>query len=206
MPKITDQQLLILDFIRTEISSGGSAPTYREIANAFGFASPNAAFDHVRALEAKGYLRSRPRRSRGINLLVSSGIPDGETVAVPLLGRIPAGGPDERHQSGTTRLMVDRGVLGGKEDGRLFALRVDGDSMVGRGIFDGDIAVAEAGVSARDGDVVVALIDRQSTLKSLARRGGRHYLRAENPRYPDLIPYSDLAIQGVVRTVIRRMG
>lgn len=78
--------------------------------------------------------------------------------------------------------------------------------MQGRGIFDGDIAVAEAGVAARDGDVVVALIDQRSTLKTLASKGGRHHLRAENPRYPDLIPCSDLAIQGVVRTVIRRMG
>ena len=88
---------------------------------------------------------------------------------------------------------------------RAFALRVCGDSMEGRRIFDGDIVLCESGVPPRHESIVAALIDHESTLKTLLLRKGKAWLRAENPRYPDLIPAWDLQIQGVARAVIRHL-
>jgi repressor LexA len=101
---------------------------------------------------------------------------------------------------------IDRSLLAGLRGGSLFALRVAGDSMTGRGICEGDIAVAEADAPPRAGDVVVALIDQESTLKTMAQGPAGFFLKAENPRYPDLAPVTEMAIQGVVRVIIRRMG
>ena len=88
---------------------------------------------------------------------------------------------------------------------RLFALQVTGDSMKGRGIHDGDWVVADTDASPHEGDVVVALIDGENTLKTLAMKKNRYFLKAENPNFPDLIPLGEMVIQGVVRVVLRRM-
>lgn len=89
---------------------------------------------------------------------------------------------------------------------RSFALRVRGQSMVGAGIFDGDVVVGEFTPQARTGAIVVALIDGESTLKRLVTRNGKAYLASENPICPDLVPLSELVIQGVVHTVVRRIA
>ena len=101
------------------------------------------------------------------------------------------------------RLALDTRFYGIHDRSKAFALRVTGTSMVGRQIFDGDIVLLEHGAVPRNGDVVAALIDNESTLKTFVRKGGRVWLRAENPVYPDLIPASDLQVQGVGRAVIR---
>jgi SOS-response transcriptional repressor LexA len=103
-------------------------------------------------------------------------------------------------------LAVDRAALGSAVGHRLFALEVRGDSMEGRGIHDGDWIVADADVSPCEGDVVVALIDGRNTLKTLAKGNGHFFLRAENPSHSDLTPIGEMLIQGVVKTLIRRMG
>ncbi len=127
-------------------------------------------------------------------------------AGIPLLARIPAGFADEALTTADVRLNLDPQFCGIRDRSRAFALRVAGDSMTGRRIFDGDIVLFDNPADVRDGDIVAALIDNQSTLKTLVHKGGKAWLRAENPNYPDLIPLLDLQVQGVVRAVIRLMN
>lgn len=184
----------------------GAPPTYREIASEFGWKSPKAAVDHVNRLTKKGYLRVHPRRSRGIEVLDAQGSREEAMVSVPVRGSVPAGRATEKTEEWAGRVFVDKAVLGKASLGRLFAVRVTGDSMNGRGIYEGDIAVAEMEAEARNGDIVVALIDNENTLKTLAQGPRGKFLRAENPHYPDLFPANEMVIQGVVRTLIRKLG
>ena len=123
---------------------------------------------------------------------------------IPLFGTIPAGFADERKQEAKGCVTIDIGTLGIKPSPRTFALEVRGDSMIGRHILDGDVVVVEHGQTPRNGDVVAALIDGESTLKTYMAEKGKPYLRAENPRYPKLIPAGELVIQGVVVALIRK--
>jgi repressor LexA len=194
---LTDAQREIWLFLNERVDASEPSPTYREICKRFDYSSPRAAFDHVLALEKKGYL-IRGEGARNLRLLRRS-------TGIPLLARIPAGSPDETLTTTDVRINVDPQFCGIRDCSRAFALRVAGDSMIGRHIFDGDIVLLDNPGDARDGDIVAALIDNQSTLKTLVNQGGQAWLRAENPNYPDLIPLLDLQVQGVVRAVIRLM-
>jgi len=101
-------------------------------------------------------------------------------------------------------VLIDVTTLGIQPTARTFVLKVRGDSMIGKSIVDGDIAIIEHGAPPRPGDVVAALIDGQVTLKTFLRQRGKPYLRAENPRYPNLIPQEELLIQGVMVALIRQ--
>jgi len=181
-------------------------PTYREIGEYFGFKSPKAATDHVAALEKKGYVRCRVKRSRGIELVHSEAAPDKNMVIAPVIGQIVAGHPQAETEFQRNSLTVDKTILGRSAGHRLFSLLVDGDSMRDCGIYHGDWVVADADTPAREGDVVVALIDGENTLKILAMEQGSYYLKAGNPAYSDLIPFEEMIVQGVVKVVLRRMG
>ena len=202
---MSDSQARVLAYVRQEIATHGSAPTYREIAAKFGWKSPKAAVDHVDRLARKGCLRVRRRRARGIEVLDTQREMENAFVSVPMRGTISAGRATEEADAVEGAVMVDRAMLGPASRGHLFAVRVRGDSMTGRGIYEGDIAIAQADTKARSGEVVVALIDNESTLKTLAQGPHGRFLKAENQRYPDLFPVSDLTIQGVVRALIRRL-
>jgi len=199
-------QARVLKYIRHQVATSGSAPTYREIAAQFRWQSPKAAVDHVDRLARDGYLRVHRRRSRGIEVLDVQGDSEQVAVSVPILGTIAAGRATEETETWTGRVLVDKAILGPAVRARLFAVRVSGDSMIGRGINHGDIAVAAADAPPHIGDVVVALIDRESTLKTLAKGAMGMFLKSENPRYPDLFPATQLTIQGVVCTLIRKVG
>ena len=125
-------------------------------------------------------------------------------VNIPLHGSIPAGLPQTREQDAEGCVSVDVESLGFKPTRNSFALRVTGDSMIGRHILAGDVIVLEHGPDPRNGQVVAALIDGESTLKTFVLKGGRPFLRAENPKYPDLIPAQELMIQGVFRALVRK--
>ena len=202
---LTPRQTEIIDFLQELRREGKNAPTYREIAAQFGFKSPKAAADHVRTLEKKGYVRRLKGRSRGIELLFFENASINSAISVPVLGNIPAGYPETQteYQHGT--LAVDPAILGDSTDHRLFALRVNGESMTGRDIHEGDWVVADADVSPKEGDVVVALIDGENTLKTLAGQKDGFFLKAESPFHNDLIPINEMGIQGVVRAVLRRI-
>jgi len=180
-------------------------PTYREIAERFNWNSPKAAVDHVRGLVKAGYVRVAPGKARGIELLRAPASNDGAIVSVPLLGLVPAGAATDHEELRERTIAVDQFSVGGRSVSRLFAVRVYGDSMTGLGILDGDTVVAERDAEPSEGEVVVALIDGGSTVKTLRRQKGRFYLKAENPAYPDLVPTSEMSIQGVVRTLIRKV-
>ena len=125
-------------------------------------------------------------------------------LAVPLLGGIPAGLAEPREQRADGCIAVDVNSLAIRPTARTFALQVRGDSMIGKHIRDGDYVILEHGVTPQSGDVVAALIDNESTLKTFILDKGRPYLRAENPRYPTLIPAEELVVQGVVVALIRK--
>jgi len=204
MTGLTQRQRQVLDFVQKTAQDGRPAPTLREIAAHFGFASSRAAADHLAALKRKGALESEPGKARSLRA-VSSLLPlRGRVVDIPLFGSIPAGYAQNRDQEPEGCVSVDVGSVGIKPTRNTFALRVSGDSMIGRHICDGDIVILEHGPDPRPGQVVAALIDRKSTLKTFVLKNGKSFLKAENPKYPDLLPSEELMIQGVMRGLLRK--
>jgi repressor LexA len=201
---LTQKQQQILDFILNWQRTQGATPTYQEIADQFGFRSLNSVTEHVRLLRQKGFLESEPGKARALSVTSPLAKLRNRIVDIPLFGSIPAGLPQAREQDAEGCVSVDVNSIGYKPTRNAFALRVTGDSMVGRHILDGDFVVLEHGPEPRSGQVVAALIDGASTLKTFVLKGGKPYLRAENPKYPDLIPAQELMIQGVVKALIRR--
>jgi repressor LexA len=193
---LTKQQQRVLQFLEERSVPGTLPPTFREICEHFGYKSPKAATDHIAALERKGFVVREQGCARGLRLVR-------ESVGIPLLGRIAAGIPDEVFENRVRQLALDPVSYGIRDRSKAFALRVNGDSMIGRHIVDGDIVILEKGAEPQNEDVVAARIDNESTLKTFIRSRGKIWLRAENPRFPDLLPAWDLQIQGVGRAVIR---
>lgn len=206
MTGLTKRQRQVLDFIQQNRQTEGVAPTVREIAGHFGFRSPRAASDHVEALRKKGVLASEPGTARTLRVISPWQTLRKRIADIPVFGSIPAGFADRREQEATGCVSIDIGTLGIKPSPRTFALEVRGDSMIGRHIIDGDVVVLEHGLEPRNGQVVAALIDGESTLKTFVLKAGRPYLKAENPKYPDLLPAQELMIQGVLKALIRRAG
>src|SRR5260221_3396460 len=162
------------------------------------------AAHHVRALRTKGVLQNQPGRARALRIISPLHHLRKRVVDVPIFGTIPAGFADDRRQEAKGCVSIDIETLGVKPTPRTFALKVRGDSMIGKHIIDGDLVVLEHGQTPRPGDVVAALIDNESTLKTFVMDKGKPCLRAENPRYPKLIPASELVIQGVMVALIRK--
>ena len=180
MSALTRKQQSVLDFIQRQLGAGRPAPTYRDIAAQFGFASKTAAIDHVRALVNKGILAAEAGRPRSLRMAASVRAAVHKVVEIPLFGSIPAGFGSEREQESDECVPVTVESLGFKPTRNTFALRVAGDSMIGKHICDGDIAVFEHGPEPRSGQIVAALIDRKNTLKTFVLKGGKPYLKAEN--------------------------
>jgi repressor LexA len=204
MTEPTPAQQQIMDFIEAEAQAGRPVPTLREIANRFGFRSHRAAACHLEALRHKGFIESKRGKARSLRITSPLAKLRRRIADIPLFGSIPAGFADERKQEAGGCVTIDIGTLGIKPTTRTFALEVRGDSMIGRHILDGDVVVVEHGQTPRNGDVVAALIDGESTLKTYMTDRGKAYLRAENPRYPKLVPAGELVIQGVMVALIRK--
>ncbi|MGD0087834.1 MAG: transcriptional repressor LexA [Verrucomicrobiota bacterium] len=204
MTRLTKAQHRVLDFIQTEINAGRPAPSLREIAGRFGFAAHRAAADHLEALKRKGFIVSNPGKARSLRVTSPLAKLRSRVVDIPLFGSIPAGIPQTREQEAEGCISVDVESIGYKPTRNAFALRVTGDSMIGRHVLDGDFVVLEHGPEPRNGQIVAALIDGDSTLKTYIVKGGKPYLKAENPKYPDLIPAQELMIQGVFKALIRK--
>ncbi len=190
-----------LDFIRGEAFAGRPPPTLREIAMRFGYKSHRAAACHLEALRRKGFIESQKGKARSLYIRLGPGVAEFE---VPLLGSIPAGFGQDREQESEGCVSMGMATIGLKPSRDTFAVRVVGDSMIGRHICDGDIVIFEHGPEPRHGQMVAALIDRKSTLKTFIRKNSKTFLRAENPKYPDLIPSEELVIQGIFRALIRK--
>lgn len=196
----TARQKQILDYIGRHRTRHGVPPTVREIQSHFGFASPNAAASHLRALEKKKLLRRAPGAARALRV---TGDERKEVAAIPIYGEIPAGFADTREQRPDGCVYADLDSLDIRRTARTFAVRVRGDSMTGAHILDGDLVVLELR-EPNHGNIVAALIDGETTLKRYLVRNRRPFLRAENPRYPDLIPAHELVIQGVMIALFRK--
>jgi len=204
MSELTEIQRRVFEFVRDKLAGGDPTPTPREIAARFGWSSKRAAECHIEALIRKGWLTSEPGKARSLRLASATPAVRRAVFEIPVFGTIPAGFGGEREQAADECLPVTLDAIGFKPTRNTFALRVSGDSMVGRHICDGDIVVLEHGPDPRPGQVVAALIDRKSTLKTFVVKNGKPFLKAENPRYPNLIPSEELMIQGVFRALIRR--
>lgn len=193
----------MVEFIRSHQEERGYSPTYQEIAAHFGFRSPNSVTEHLRLIRQKGYLASEPRRARSLRVLASSQGRPGRILRIPVLGSIPAGFSENLEQEAIGCLSADGGALGLLPSARAFALKVKGDSMIGKHILPGDIAVVEHGPTPRQGDVVAALVDGDSALKTFMSDERGPFLKSENPNYPDLRPTASLLVQGVLVALIR---
>lgn len=204
MTELTPAQQRVLDFIQTEIQAGRPAPTLREMAGHFGFRSHRAAADHLDALKRKGFVASDSGKARSLRLASPLARRRSRLADIPLFGSIPAGPPQTREQEAEGCVSVDVESIGFKPTRNSFALRVSGDSMIGKHICHGDIVVLEHGPEPRHGQVVAALYDGASTLKTFVLKNGKPYLKAENTKYPDLIPAQELMIQGVFKALIRK--
>jgi len=204
MTDLTRKQQQILDFIQKWQRTEGATPTFQEIADQFGFRSLNSVTEHLRLLRQKGVLTTEPGKARSLRVITPLQKLRSRTVDIPLFGSIPAGLAERREQEAEGCVTVDIESIGYKPTKNAFALRVTGDSMIGRHILDGDFVILEHGPEPRNGQIVAALIDGESTLKSYVVKGGKPFLRAENPKYPNLIPAQELMIQGVLKALIRK--
>jgi repressor LexA len=204
MKQPTRAQQRVLDFVQAEVSAYRPVPTLREIAARFGFRSPRAAACHLEALKRKGYIESAPGKARSLRITSPLAKLCSRIVNIPVFGSIPAGFPQEREEQAEGCVSVDVESVGFKPTRNTFALQVNGDSMIGRHILSGDTVILEHGAEPRHGDIVAALIDGESTLKTFLKKNGKPFLKAENPKYPDLIPAQELMIQGVFKALIRK--
>lgn len=204
MTELTAIQRKVFDLVKTRLLSGQSAPSHREICDKFGWSSTRAAACHIDAIIEKGFLKAEKGQARSLRLPRSQEPIRHVVTEIPLFGSIPAGFGDDKDQESDECIPVAVDLLNFKPTRNTFALRVSGDSMLGRQICDGDIVILEHGQEPRNGQIVAALVDRKSTLKTFVQKGGKTYLKAENPKYPNLIPSEELVIQGVFRALIRR--
>jgi repressor LexA len=198
---LTKRQKEILDFVSRYLDRKGYAPTIEEIGDHFGLTSLATVHKHLTNLQEKGLIKRAWNRSRALELVPTQ--VKVQAVELPLLGRVAAGTPIEAI-AGTETIFVPEDMIGKKET---YVLQVKGDSMIEEQIRDGDYVIVEDRRSARDGEMVIALLEGESvTLKKLYREsGGRVRLQPANARMdPLFVREEDLRIQGVVIGVLRR--
>lgn len=205
MKDLTDKQQYILDYIATYIGEQGYPPTIREIGDKFEITA-KGAYDHLKAIEKKGYIKCEKNRSRAIELLRgvsgTAPVPGSKVVSVPLVGRVAAGMPILAEENVEEYLAFPRSMMPG--DG-VFALRVAGDSMKDAGIFDGDIAVIKKADSAENGEIVVALVDDEATLKYFYKEKKKVRLQPANKAYKPLYP-ENVAVIGTLVGIYRQFS
>jgi repressor LexA len=206
-PELTPRQRQILAMIREWIDRHGYPPTMREIAAAVGLASPSSVAHQLRVLEEHGHIRRDARGSRAVDIRAGdsragdAAARDETDVRVPLVGAIAAGTPILAEEQVEDELTLPVSLVG---RGKLFALRVKGDSMIDAAICDGDLVVVRQQQTADSGDIVAAMIDGEATVKVLRLSGGRVELVPRNPAY-DVIAGAHAVILGKVVSVLRRV-
>jgi repressor LexA len=199
-PRLTPRQQQILDWIRGHLEGTGMPPTRAEIAAGLGFSTASSAEDHLQALARKGALELLPGASRGLRLKDYAGMSVQGTL--PLVGRVAAGSPILAVENVEARYRIDPGLFAPRAD---YLLRVRGPSMRDAGIVDGDLLAVHRTDDARSGQVVVARLGDEVTVKRLKRRGREVLLVAENPDFAPIAidPQKGFAIEGVAVGLIR---
>ena len=191
----------VFEFVRDRLLAG-QPPTIREVQDAFGFRAVQTARQHLERLVEDGRLVAGRHKARGYRLAGAAREP--RIVLVPMLGRVPAGALDEAIEDPAGYLPVD---ARGASAGDLFALRVRGESMTGVGILPGDLVIVRRQPAAANGDIVVALVENDATVKTFRARGRRVELRPENPAFdPIVLDAEAVAILGKVIEVRRILG
>ena len=210
---LTPRQRDVLGFIQAHAGAEGAPPTLQQIADAFGFRQACAAHKHVRRLQLAGYLEVRPNEARGIRVVGGMAhahhVPGtrlklrDDRLELPVLGRVAAGAPIGADAGVERHVLLDRALFTSKPD---YLLRVKGDSMRDDGILDGDLIAVHRSAVAEDGQIVVARIDGEITVKRLKRRRDRILLMPRNPDYaPIEVPAdADFAIEGLYCGLVRR--
>jgi len=201
---LTRRQQEIMEIITEHIKRKGYAPTYQELADRLNIKSKYAILKHIDSLVSKGYLE-KDSSARALRVVHPDFMPaNNNEYELPLIGRVAAGYPILAQENVERYVSIPRAMV--KAEGRYFALKVRGDSMINAGIFEDDIVVVLAAQSAYNRDIVVALVDDEVTVKRLIRDGGQTYLKAENPDYEDIYPQGQWSIQGKVVGLIREMA
>ena len=201
---LTVHQAAVLSYLEEQHDATGLMPSTREVQRRFRLASQSQAVKVLRALEKKGAIQRLPKTARG--LLLPRGRRRGpSTASIPVLGTIPAGQPVDASENVLGYLEVDPRLFGSPPEAMTFSLQVRGDSMIGASIHDGDYAILQSteSRSPHPNDIVAALIDGEATLKRYLVLEGVPCLKAENPKYPDLIPARELLLQGVYLGLLR---
>ena len=213
---LTARQKAVLDFISRSIERRGYPPTLREIGEHMGIRSTNGVNDHLKALEKKGYLEREDLKSRalrpvgagGESLTARSESRSADLVEVPVIGRVAAGLPLLAVENVQDTVQVDRFFIGQTRE--VFALRVKGESMIEDGIFDGDFIFVRKQLQANRGDIVVAMIEDEATVKRYYPEGENIRFQPSNPRlkpiYVSRADFRETQIIGVVVGVYRKMN
>jgi len=200
LPALTARQKEIYDFLLKTIREKGYAPSIPEIGRRFKIASTNGVSDHLKALEKKGYIRRVGKRA--FDVLSTLGKPVLTAVRdIPVVGRVPAGKPflSEENIEGLLTVPSDMGT------GKLFALQVKGDSMIGAGILDGDRVIVKQQGTAENGEIVCALIEGEATLKRFYKKDGAVTLKAEHEKYaPITVSQGEFRVLGKVVGLMRK--
>ncbi|MDC5838595.1 transcriptional repressor LexA [Vibrio europaeus] len=201
MKPLTPRQQQVFDLIKSKIEDTGMPPTRAEIARELGFRSANAAEEHLKALARKQAIEIIPGASRGIRILLEDAATD--DAGLPLIGQVAAGEPILAQEHVETHYQVDPGMFKPQAD---FLLRVNGESMKDIGIMDGDLLAVHKTQDVRDGQVVVARVDDDVTVKRLERKGSTVLLHAENEEFEPIkvdLTSQHLAIEGLAVGIIR---
>lgn len=204
---LTDRQHEILDFIQSYSESNGYPPTYREIGKQFGIASTFGVKRHIDALVKKGFISNESKTSRTIALVdntinKSRQLLD-NILGIPVVGRVAAGQPLLAEENIEGNVLVDAAMLNNRND--CFGLKVRGDSMINAGIMEGDLVIVSPQQNAANGDIVVALLQDEATMKRFLARDNKIYLLPENENYSpiEIADREDFSIIGKVVGVFR---
>lgn len=199
---LTDRQREVLEHIARSIRHSGIVPSIREIGHALGMRSPSTVHQHLTALERKGYVKRYGDRMRVMEVLDRRMLPHGEEVAhLPLIGRVSAGMPVLAEENIEELIPVPRKMVGWQDD-NCFLLTVRGDSMVNAGIHPSDLVIVRSQSTAQPGEIVVALLGDEATVKRLQYEGPRPYLMPENPSYEPI--FDEFEIIGKVVGLMRK--
>ncbi|KFA58606.1 repressor LexA [Gilliamella sp. Choc4-2] len=203
MRPLTERQQQIYDLIKENVQTTGMPPTRAEIAKSLGFRSANAAEEHLKALAKKGAIELITGSSRGIRLLLENQEDPNELVGLPLIGQVAAGSPILAQEHIESHYQIDPSLFKPHAD---FLLRVHGMSMKDIGILDGDLLAVHKTQDVKNGQVVVARIDDEVTVKRLSRQGKNVHLLAENEAFSPIeidLEQQNFAIEGLAVGIIR---
>lgn len=202
--ELTGRQSQILDYVRSEVHRRGFPPSVREIGEAVGLSSSSTVHSHLAALEAKGFIRRDPSKPRALEVLdyrdTDRAIDYDSVRAVPLVGRVAAGEPLLAAENIESTMSLPAEMA----DESTFILRVHGESMIDAGILDGDFVVVRQQTTASDGDIVVAMIDEDATVKTFYREADRIRLQPQNATM-DPVYSRDVTVLGKVVALFRRL-